>query len=70
MENNFQGVIFSNKHTDINHIDMRGGTGFSKKHWRPLSVFVFYLTSRSEQGPGSVFHPFFGVTKVFVFNQF
>ena len=65
MEKDFHGVIFSNKHTDTNHIDTRGGTGFSKKHWRPLSVFVFYLSSRSEQGPGSVFHPFFGVTKVF-----
>ena len=65
MEKDFHGVIFSNKHTDTNHIDTQDGTGFLKKHWKPLSVFVFYLTSRSEQGPGSVFHHFLGVTKVF-----
>ena len=40
MEKDFHGVIFSNKHTDTNHIDTRGGTGFSKKHWRPLSVCI------------------------------
>ena len=45
----------------------RGGTGFSKKHQRPLLVCVFYLSSMSEQAPGNVFHPFFGETTVSVF---
>ena len=41
---------------------------FSKKHWRPSSLFLFYLALRSEQAQGSLFYPFF-VTKVFFFNQ-